>query len=254
MSAFIGLDARKYKTASELLTAFPSLAGKDNYYLLYPQGSSAPGQLVWCDMTTDSGGWMMIARSHPTTVNYNGKNWGWQGGDIGSVKDFSQAYQAGWWTYWNGNATFTSYIFGNRANINNNTWGSFVYKVGISSYSTFVTSDTQQGGASYTTLKSDTSVYQFTNFPGMQGAIGYPVSGTANNLYYMRDCCGFTVYGGIATQMVTTYCGSDSVTGHSGPWCGGASTDGSGNFLSNTYVTAGGNRYGGTHQYMIMVR
>jgi hypothetical protein len=253
MSAFIGLDARNYKTASELLTAFPSLAGKDNYYLLYPQGSSAPGQLVWCDMTTDSGGWMMIARSHPTTVNYNGKNWGWQGGDIGSVKDFSQAYQAGWWSYWHGNATFTSYIFGNRTNINNNTWGSFIYKESGLTYSTFMTSDTQQGGNT-SVLKTDTSVYQFTNFPGMQGAIGFPVSGTANNLYYMRDCCGFTTYGGVATAMITTYCGSDAVTGYAGPWCGGSSTDGSGNFLSGTYLSAGVNRYGGTNQYMIMVR
>lgn len=253
MSIFNGPNNKNIKTASELLAAFPTLAGKDNYYILYPQGPTNLGVVVWCDMTTDGGGWMMIARSHPTNVNYGGNNWGWQGGQIGSVKDFTQAYQLGWWTYFNGHATFSNYIFGNRANINNNSWGSFIYKVSISNYTTFTTNDTQQGGSN-TTLKSDTGVYGSTVFPGMQGAIGFPVTGTSNNIYYMRDCCGFAGYGGVATSMVTTYCGNDSVVYYSGPWCGGSSIDGSGNFLTGTYLTAGGNRYGGTNQYMIMVR
>jgi hypothetical protein len=193
---------------------------------------------------------MLVARSHPSVINYNGQNWGWRGGLIGSVGDFAQAYQAGWWTYWNGNATFTEYIFGNRSNINNNAWGSFIYKVGISDYTTFTTSDTQQSGT-YSTLKSDLAVYGTTAYPGMQGAIGYPVTGTANNIYYMRDCCGFAGYGGVATAMVTTYCGATFY--YSGPWCGGSSTDGSGNFLNGAYVSNGGT-FGGTNQYIIMVR
>jgi hypothetical protein len=253
MSVYAGPNNRNCRTATELLTTYPFLFGQDNYYCLYPQGSSSPGQIVWCDMTTDGGGWMMIARSDPSNVTYNSQNWGWQGGPIGSIQDFSRAYQAGWWTYWHNNATFTSFIFGNRANINNNSWGSFIFKESELTYSTFMTSDTQQGGTP-SVLKTDTSVYQFTNFPGMQGAIGYPATGTTNNLYYMRDCCGFGTYGGSPTSMITTYCGSDSALGYSGPWCGGSSSDGSGNFLSGTYLTAGNNRYGGTNQYMIMVR
>lgn len=250
MSVFSGPNFRNYKTASELLAAFPNLAGQDNYYMLFPQGPNSPGVPVYCDMTTDGGGWMMVARSHPSVVNYNGQNWGWLGGVIGNVKDFSQAYQLGWMSFFNGNATFTEFIFGNRANINNNAWGPFVYKRFGIDYTAFTTSDTQQG-ASTSVLKSNPAVYGDTGFPGMQGAIGYPTTGTSNNLYYMRDCCGFSTYGGIPTGMVTTYCGATFY--YAGPWCGGSTTDGSGNFLNGTYV-ANGLTYGGTNQYMIMVR
>lgn len=239
-----------YQTASQLLSANPQLAGQDNYYLLYPNGTGAAPQWVWCDMTTNGGGYMLVARSHPTTVVYNGANWGWQGGKIGDVRWFNQAYQAGWWSFWHGNATFTEYIFGNRANINNNAWGPFVYRVSGINYTTFLTSDSQQS-YSYSTVKSNTSVYGTTDYPGMQGAIGYAATGTANNIYYMRDCCGFSSYGGIPTEMVTTYCGASFY--YSGPWCGGSSTDGSGNFLNGTYVS-NGLTFGGTNQYMIMVK
>lgn len=251
MSVYAGPDYRNYKTASELLATYPQLAGKDNYYMLYPQGPSSAGVLTWCDMTTDGGGWMMIARTHPSTVNYNGTNWGWRGGVIGSVKDYSQAYQLGWWTYFNGYTTFSSYIFGNRNNINDSTWGPFIYKMTISSYSTFTTSDTQQSGTS-STLKYNTSVYGSTSFPGMQGAIGYPITGTSNNIYYMRDCCGFAGYGGYATYMATTYCSNNDVQFYCGPWCNGSSTDGSGNFVQGGSSSA--TNTGGTNQYMIMVK
>lgn len=252
MATNYNADFSNCKTAKEILAAFPATAGKDGYYMVYPQGRNMPGRLVFCDMTTDGGGWMMIARSHPTTVNYNGQNWGWRGGAIGSIKDYSQAYQAGWTSYWDGNATFTDFIFGNRSNINNNAWGSFVYKVAGLTYTTFLNSDTQQAGTK-STIKSDTAVYGSTAFPGMQGVIGFPIQGTAANTYYMRDCCGFSPYGGIPTQMSTSYSGSDSVVYYSGPWTV-STQDGSGNFLTGTYLTAGNNRYGGTNQYMIMVR
>jgi hypothetical protein len=250
MSVFSGPNYRNFKTASELLVAFPNLAGQDNYYMLYPQGPNSAGVPVYCDMTTDGGGWMMVARSHPSVVNYNGANWGWTGGSIGNVKDFSEAYQLGWMAFFNGNTTFTEFIFGNRANINNNAWGPFVYKRFGIDYTAFTTSDTQQG-ASTAVLKSNAAVYGQTDFPGMQGAIGYPTTGTSNNLYYMRDCCGFSTYGGVPTGMVTTYCGATFY--YAGPWCGGSTTDGSGNFLNGTFV-ANGLTYGGTNQYMIMVR
>jgi hypothetical protein len=243
-------DTSLYKTAKELLAGRPALLGKDGYYMLWPNGRTGLGQLVYCDMTTDGGGWMMIARSHPSTVNYGGQNWGWRGGVIGSIRDFTQAYQAGWFPIWNTiGSSFTEFIFGNRANINNNLWGSFIYKRGIT-YNDFMNSDTQQGGST-AVLKSDATVYGQADFPGMQGAIGFPITGTASNYYYMRDCCGFSSYGGTPTSMVTTYCGANFY--YSGPWCGGSTTDGSGNFLNNPY-DANGLRHGGTNQYMIMVR
>lgn len=251
MSIFYNQDFSRARTAKELLQNYPITFQKDGYYYLYPGGRFEPGQLVYCDMTTDGGGWMMIARSHPSTVNYNGQNWGWRGGPIGEIKNFSGAYQAGWYSYWNPyGQSFTEFIFGNRANINNNSWGYFVYKRSGLTYSTFLESDTQQS-ASTSTLKSDTNVYGTTDFPGMQGAIGFPTTGTSNNIYYMRDCCGFSGYGGTPTSMGTTYCGANFY--YAGPWCGGSSTDGSGNFLPNSY-DSNGLRFGGTNQYMIMVR
>jgi hypothetical protein len=202
-------------------------------------------------MTTDGGGWTLIARSHPTTINYNGENWGWKGGVIGSINDFSQAYQLGWGEIWDGNSTFTSYIFGNQRTNFDNSWGPFIYKVSSINYSTFFGSDTQQS-YTYTTLKSDTSVYGSTNFPSMQRAVGFTTTGTNNNIYYMRDCCGFSLsYGGRPTTMGTTYCGTDRVP-VSGPWCGGSTTT-NGVYNYGTYVPYVFT-YGGTNQYIIMVK
>lgn len=223
----------------------------DGLYYIRPN-NAGPVQQIYCDMNTDGGGWMMMARSHPTTGPSSG--WGWTGDTIGTVTDFTSAYQAGWYTkFHNYGGTFSEWIFGNRANVNNNTWGPFVYKRFNFDYNTFITADTQQS-ADYATLKSNVTVYGTTAPPGMQGAIGFPTTGTANNIYYMRDCCGFASYGATPTAMVTTYCNNDSVVYYSGPWCGGSSSDGGGNFLNGTVTTPGNNIYGGTNQYMIMVR
>jgi hypothetical protein len=237
------------KTCKEIIDNYPQLAGYDGLYWVYPGGPTSSPYQVYCDMTTDGGGWMLVARSHPTTVNYNGENWGWKGGSIGSINDFSQAYQLGWGEIWDGNATFTSYIYGNQRTNVDNTWGPFVFKASSINYSTFFGSDTQQS-YTYSTLKSNTSVYGSSSFPGMQGAIGFTTTGTNNNIYYMRDCCGFAGYGGTATSMVTTYCGANFY--YSGPWCGGSTSTGS-IYDYNTYVS-NGLTYGGTNQYMIMVK
>ena len=249
--AFINGPVYLVSTAKELYDNYPATRGVDGYYLLYIDKTlSGRRILVYCDMTTDGGGWMLVARSHPSVVNYGGTNWGWRGGQIGSLQDFSQAYQAGWYTNWNGTATFTSYLFGNRGNINNNSWGPFIYKVSGIDYSTFFNSDTQQG-YSNSTIKYDTSIYGTTDFPGMQNQVGYTTSATNSNFYYMRDCCGFAGYGGFATNMFTVYCGYNFY--YSGPWCGGSSTDANGNFLNGTYVS-NGLTFGGTNQYMIFVK
>jgi hypothetical protein len=201
-------------------------------------------------MTTDGGGWMLVARSHPSVINYNGENWGWKGGAIGNINDHSQSYQLGWGEIWDSaGATFTSFIFGNQRTSVENSWGPFVYKVSGINYSTFFGSDSQQG-YSNSTIKSDTSVYGSSSYPGMQGAVGYTTTATNNNFYYMRDCCGFAGYGGFPNQMVTTYCGANFY--YSGPWCGGSTTTGS-VYDNNTFISQG-LTYGGTNQYMIMVK
>lgn len=240
---------KNVKTASDLLSAFPALIGGDGYYNLCPSGDGSTFYKVYCDMTTDGGGWMLVARSHPTTINYSGSNWGWRGNTIGGVDDFTQAYQAGWYNKWNGNSTFTSYLFGNQRTNFDNTWGPFVYKASGIDYNTFFNSDTQQG-YSYSTVKSNTSVYGTTDYPGMQGAVGFTTTATNNNFYYMRDCCGFGGYGGFPTYMNTVYCGANFY--YSGPWCGGSTTT-NGVYDYGTY-TSNGLTYGGTNQYMIFVK
>ena len=235
------------KTCKDIIDTFPQLAGQDGLYWVYPDGPDTNPIQVYCDMTTDGGGWMLIARSHPTTVNFGGTYWGWKGGGIGNINDFTQAYQLGIGVIYGGN--FTSYIIGNQRTNFDNTWGPFIYKVaGITD--ALLNSDTQQ---SYTnsTIKSNSTVYGTADYPGMQGAIGYPVTGTDNNLYYMRDCCGYAGYGGSPTGMVTTYCGANFY--YSGPWCGGSTTTG-GIYDYGIYKPPNGLTYGGTNQYMMMVK
>jgi hypothetical protein len=236
------------KTCKDIIDNYPQLAGYDGLYWVYPGGPTSSPYQVYCDMTTDGGGWMLVARSSPS-VNLNGENWGWKGGKVGSINDFSQAYQLQWYDVWDGNATFTSFIFGNQRTNADNSWGPFIYKVSSINYATFFGSDTQQY-YSLSTLKSDTSVYGTTSYPGMQQAVGYTTTGTNNNIYYLRDCCGFAGIGGGWGGMSTYYCGAAFY--YSGPWCGGETTTG-GIYDFNTYVS-NGLTYGGTQHYMIMVK
>jgi hypothetical protein len=229
------------KTASELLTKCPWTAGKDGYYLLYPRGNTEPGILTYCDMTTDGGGYMLVARSHPTGSPVT---WGWRGDAVGGVKDFSQPYNIGLWKNFL-DCNFTSFIFGNRSNINNNAWGPFIYKVyDITNFNTFMTSDSVQ---IYTkgVIKTTTSIFNSTAFPGMQTINGY----ATQSHFVMRDCCG-PGYGGFSTYFGTAYTGHVDLWAYAGPWGAGSSTDGSGNFIQTTADP----KVSGTNQYMIMVK
>lgn len=239
----------KCQTAKDILDTYPELQGKDGYYWVWPDGDNPIK--VYCDMTTDGGGWMLVARSHPSTVNYNGTNWGWRGTQIGLPENFQEAYQCGWEHWHDNGATFTEFIFGNRLHSANNLWGPFIYKVSNINYTNMITSDTQQ---SYTrsVLKTDTSIYGQSSYPFMQNAVGYATSATNNNYYYLRDCCGLAGYGGFATQFATAYRNSNSRYG-SGPWGENASVNDDGSFeQGGTYY--GSYLHGGTNQYMIMVR
>lgn len=210
---------------------------------------NTPAQQIWSDMNIDGGGWMLVARTHPSASLPVG-TFGWRGTGTGAPTTFGQAYQLNLLSLFNNGYRFTEYIFGNQLTNNSNSWGPFVYKVGLGDNTSMMTSDTQQSG-SYSTIKSDTNVYGSTAYPGMQGAIGFCSTGTAENLYYMRDCCGYSTYGMYPTGMNTTYCSSGGQPFFCGPWCAGSSLSG------NNWVQGGSSsatNTGGTNQAMLMVR
>lgn len=247
MAIFYRQDFGSAKTAKEILLNYPRTLGQSGYYFVYPNGRRSPGQLIYCDMSTDGGGYMLITRSHSTGTP---ATWGWLGGKEGNVQDFTQPYQAGWGTIWKDVATFTSYTFGNRNNVNDNSWGPFIYRVSNVNYSELMSNNVIQTYTN-TVLASNTAVWNRAAYPPMQTVTGFPTSGLANSIYYMRDCCGYIDSLGARPNGFATYYINDATLWYySGPWGAGSNVDISGNYVQTT----GNTNYGGTKQYMIYVK
>jgi hypothetical protein len=257
MSVTYNETFKGYRTAKELLIAKPELLNKDGIYPLCPDGTLNSLTRVYCDMTTDGGGWMLVARSNQHGSVALGK-WGWLGTGTGELEDFSQPYQESWYTKWHLNSnTFTEFIFGNRLNVYNNKWGPFIYKHTIN-YTNLFTVDGVVLPSSRTVLKFDLSVYNTSEFPVMHQYTGYSLSALSDNSFYLRDSPGIG-YGGYPNFMRTTYVNHTNSWHISGPWGVTGTTvstsltrgyDSNGDYIQKS----GDTNYGGVSQYMIMVR
>lgn len=237
----------------------------DGIYWMKATAKDTVGQ-AYFDMTTDGGGWMLIARTDPRSTA-GSVPWGWLATPTGALTDFTQAYTLSWKYWHDAGARFTEFIYGNRKNINNNQWGPFIYKRSklsnavAGAYDGFMTATGVSFGLTSTVLKADLSIYNYAGQPSMQWLQGYAQDISYNN-FFMRDVNGNgnLSYGLHSDGMFTTYVNNTDpgINGGNawqlaGPWAiGGTYNSTTGDF--NQTDGSGNTNYGGTNQAMIMVR
>jgi hypothetical protein len=220
------------------------------YWIKPPNG---PAEQVWCDMNTAGGGWILIARTHPSFSPTMG-TFGWNSSTlIGGATTFGAGYHLGLKRLTDAGFLFNSFIYGNQRDIVSNEWGPFVYQVGIYTPISFMGNiDPPERLNERSTVKMDLNVYGSSAFPPMQQYMSPRETTTTNeNLFNMRDVTPSSGYGISPVGMLTGYCNSAGVPWYAGAFCNGATLSG------NDWVQGGSSlvtNMGGTSQVMLMVR
>ncbi|XP_061179316.1 ryncolin-2-like [Saccostrea echinata] len=81
----------KYKDCADILKKKPHRKNRDGVYTIYPEKGMK--KKVFCDMTTDGGGWTVIQRRIDGSTDFNGKKWA----------DYAEGFGNPAHEYWLGN-------------------------------------------------------------------------------------------------------------------------------------------------------